>query len=41
MQTSIGAAMMVGLAALVGSGALASGLGWLAQAACAWCGIGA
>lgn len=40
METSIGSAMLVGLLGLVGTGALATGLGWVAQTACAWCGIG-
>ena len=35
-ETSVAGALFVGLAGLVGSGAVATGLGWLAQ----WCGLG-
>ena len=38
-ETSIAGALLVGLAGLVGSGALATGLGWLAQSAATWCGF--
>jgi hypothetical protein len=38
-ETSIVWALCVGLAGLVGSGALATGIGWVAQVACAWCGV--
>lgn len=39
MHTSIAQAWFLGLGAMIGSGALATGLGWLAQATIAWAGL--